>query len=80
MSRAEHKRAPPYGEGGITSAWEPLSDEMMNGIKLAAFICRMYGEGERWAEVILSHGEQVRGLWWMEHERLEAERLQKEKQ
>ena len=68
----EHKEQPSYGQDGILSPWEPLSDEMKKGLELAAYICRMYGDGERWAEGILSHGEQVRARWWMEHEAKEA--------
>ena len=82
-SELVHKAQPAYGQYGITSPWDPLSDDMMKGVQLAAYICRMYGEGERWAEVILSHGEQVRGRWWMEYEKLveEVEKLnQREKE
>lgn len=67
---AVHRPQPAYGEGGITSPWAPLSDEMKKGLELAASICRLYGDGERWAEVILSKGEQVRARWWAEHKRL----------
>lgn len=70
----EHKAQPSYGQDGITSPWEPLPDEVKIGLELAAYICRMYGDGERWAEIILSHGEQVRARWWMGHERKERER------
>jgi hypothetical protein len=63
-----HKQQPSYGLGGITTPWNPVSEEMKKGLELAAYICRMYGEGEVWAETILSYGEQVRGRWWMEKE------------
>ncbi len=69
---AQHKEQPSYGMGGIISPWEPMSDEMKKGLELAAYICRMYGEGERWAEVILLPGEQVRGRWWMAYDAKEA--------
>lgn len=64
-----HKAHPSYGLGGITSPWKPISDEMMKGVQLAAYICRMYGDGDIWSETILSGGEQVRALWWMEYEK-----------
>jgi hypothetical protein len=42
-----------------------LTEEMKYGIILAAWICRSYGEGERWAECIECYGEQVRALYWL---------------
>lgn len=63
-----HKSQPSYGQDGITKPWEPISEEMQKGLELAAYICRMYGEGEVWADIILSKGEQIRGMWWMEKE------------
>lgn len=63
-----HKEQPSYGLGGITKPWEPISDEMQKGLELAAYICRMYGNGESFAEAILSKGEQTRGMWWMEYD------------
>jgi hypothetical protein len=68
VSYKPHRKQPHYGQDGITSPWEPLSDEMMRGIELAAYICRMYGGGETWAQAILCHGERVRARWWMEFE------------
>lgn len=64
-----HKPQPSYGQEGITTPWEPISDEMRKGIELAAYICRMYTAGDVWAEAIESHGEQVRGRWFMEYEK-----------
>jgi hypothetical protein len=74
----DHKAQPSYGYGqdDITEPWEPLSEEMKSGLELAAYICRMYGEGEVWADTILCHGEQVRGRWWMEYERQQKEKLE----
>lgn len=69
-----HLPQPIYGEQGITEPWEPMSDKMVKGLELAAYICRMYTDGEAWAEIILSHGEQVRGRWWMAYERRQKER------
>lgn len=64
-----HKAQPSYGQEGITIPWKPISDEMRKGLELAAYICRMYTNGDVWAEAIESHGEQVRGRWWMEKEK-----------
>ena len=64
----KHKVQPYYGQDGITKPWEPLSEEMQRGLQLAAYICRMYGSGEEFAQAILSKGEQVRAMWWMEKE------------
>ena len=77
-----HKAHPAFEQHGITTPWKPLPDEVKRGLQLAAYICRMYGAGETWAEVILDEGEQIRGLWWMEYEKLvaEEEHRQKEKQ
>ena len=58
-----HKEQPRY------YLYEPISDEMQKGLELAAAICRMYGEGEIWASVILCRGEQIRASWWMEYEK-----------
>jgi hypothetical protein len=66
----KYKEQPSYGQNGITVPWEPMSLEMIKGLELAAYICRMYGEGGAWAEIILSGGEQTRGRWWMEYEKL----------
>lgn len=66
------KEQPSYGLGGITKPWDPVSEEMQRGLELAAYICRMYGDGEAFAEAILSRGEQIRGRWWMEHEKRQA--------
>jgi hypothetical protein len=63
-----HKSQPSYAQDGIAHPWEPISDEMQKGLALAAYICRMYGEGDVWAETIESRGEQIRGMWWMAHE------------
>ncbi len=68
-----HKEQPSYGQDGITEPWEPMSDDMVKGLELAAYICQMYGEGDIFAEAILCHGEQVRGRWWMEVERRQKE-------
>jgi hypothetical protein len=65
----KHKQQPSYGQDGITRPWEPISEEMQKGLELAAYICRMFGEGEIWAEGILCKGEQIRAMWWMEYER-----------
>ena len=65
----KHKEQPPFECAGITKPWEPISEEMQTGLDLAAYICRMYGTGEPFAEAILSRGEQIRGMWWMEYER-----------
>ena len=54
-----HKAQPAYDS--TSSAWDPISDDMQKGLELAAYICWMYDDGDVWAEVILSHGEQVRG-------------------
>lgn len=43
----------------------PLTKGQMEGISIAAFICRMYGAGETWSEVIELHGEQQRARYWM---------------
>ena len=67
-----HKAQPCLNQNGITEPWQPMSTEMLKGLKLAAYICRMYGDGAVWAETIESHGEQVRGRWWMEAERRAA--------
>ena len=61
-----HFPQPSYGQDGITEPWEPISEEMQKGLELAAYICRMYKDGEQWADAILSPGEQIRGRWWME--------------
>lgn len=42
-----------------------LTDEQCEGLKIAAFICRMYGQGDAFAEAIESHGEQQRARYWM---------------
>lgn len=68
-----HKTQPSYGLDGITEPWEPISAEMQKGLDLAAYICRMYGAGEVWAEAILCRGEQIRGRWWMEYEQRATE-------
>ena len=68
-----HKCQPSYGQDGITEPWQPMSDEMKAGLELAAYICRMYSQGEAWSDSIMCHGEQVRGRWWMEHERRQKE-------
>ena len=64
----EHKAQPRYAQDGITKPWEPISNEMKKGLELAAYICNMYGDGEPFAEAILTKGEQIRGMWWMEKE------------
>ena len=64
-----YKEQPSYGQDGITKPWEPISEEMQKGLELAAYICNMYGEGDSFAEAILSKGEQIRGMWWMEKEK-----------
>lgn len=68
-----HREQPSYGLGGITEPWEPMSEDMKKGLELAAYICRMYGQGEPFAEAILCHGEQVRGRWWMAYEKQQKE-------
>lgn len=69
MGEQAHRSQPSYGQYGITEPWQPISEEMQKGLELAAYICRMFGEGGIWSETILCHGEQVRGRWWMEYER-----------
>jgi hypothetical protein len=66
--RKLHKKQPSFGQDGITTPWDELSPEVQKGLQLAAYIVRMYGDGELWADVILSRGEQERARWWMEHE------------
>lgn len=60
-----YKQQPSYGQDGIIEPWKPISAEMQKGLELAAYICRMYGDGEPFAEAILSRSEQIRGMWWM---------------
>lgn len=60
---ADHKELPAIYQDGIVL--EPLSDDMKKGLELAAFICRMYGDGKVWAETILHYGEQQRARWWI---------------
>ena len=64
----QHKPQPSYGQDGNFKPWEPISNEMRKGLELAAYICRMYGEGEPFAEAILHRGEQIRGMWHMMNE------------
>jgi hypothetical protein len=47
-----------------------LTKEQKEGIAIAAYICRMYGEGEVWAEAIESYGEQQRARHWMMRKRI----------
>jgi hypothetical protein len=42
-----------------------LTNEQKEGIAIAAWICRSYGAGDIWAEVIECHGEQQRARYWM---------------
>ncbi len=65
----EHKPQPSYGQNGITSPWGELSPDTKKGLEIAAYICRMYGEGETFAKAILCRGEQISALWHMENER-----------
>ena len=67
-----HKEIPAFEQGDIKEPWQPISDEMQKGLELAAYICNMYTDGDPWSEVILSKSEQIRGRWWMEHERRAA--------
>jgi hypothetical protein len=69
MSDRPYKEQPSYGKDGITSPWNPMSKGMQKGLELAAYICRMYGDGDQWADMILNYGEQVRARWWMEKEK-----------
>lgn len=64
------RNQPSYGQDGLEEPWKPHSDEFQKGLNLAAYICRMYCDGEIWAETILSKGEQIRGKWWMIKESL----------
>ncbi len=52
----------PYG--GYRKAWNKLPKKTQEGLELAADICRMYGDGERWADAILSKGEQIRAQFY----------------
>lgn len=54
----------PYD--GKPEAWDELSAEMQRGLELAAAICLMYGDGERWADAILSRAEQIRAKFYAE--------------
>jgi len=47
---------------------KPLNKDELNGIKIAAFICRMYCDGEKWASVIELYGEQQRARYYMAKE------------
>lgn len=51
----------------VIKSTEPvvLTPDMIKGLELAAYICRMYADGNRWAEAILSKGDQDRALFWM---------------
>jgi hypothetical protein len=69
MSERPYKEQPSFGRDGIFSPWDPMSEEMKKGLELAAYICRMHGNGDSFAEAILSHSEQVRARWWMEKEK-----------
>jgi hypothetical protein len=58
---------------------EPLTPAQLEGIAIAAYICRMYGTGGRFAEAIESHGEQQRARYWMKREKMEHEQEGMEK-
>ena len=58
-----NKPKPSYAE--MPELWDPPSAEMQKGLELAAYICRMYRDGDRWAEAILSRAEQVRARFHM---------------
>lgn len=52
--------------GGLPS----LTKEQLEGIKIAANICRSYDDGNRWAETIECHGEQQRIRYHMKRNEL----------
>ena len=62
METKEHKAQP---SADLLVNLKPLNPGELQGIKIAAYICRMYGDGGRWAEAIESYGEQQRARYWM---------------
>lgn len=52
----------PYD--GKPETWDEPSPEMQRGLELAAAICLLYGDGQRWADAILSRGEQIRARFY----------------
>lgn len=65
-----HKAQPSMFDIANVGGIDELTAEQKEGLAIAAYICRMYGAGETWAETIESRGEQTRALYWMKKEKL----------
>lgn len=63
-----HKPQPSMADIETINGLPPLTKEQKEGIAIAAYICRMYGNGNIWAETIETHGEQQRARYWMKKE------------
>lgn len=69
-----HKPQPSQYDIASVGGLPELTKEQKEGIAIAAYICRMYGDGERWTEVIELHGEQQRARFHMAKEAAKYEK------